>query len=360
MMARWMTVLLAAALLAAGRPVLAIDLGPELSEPTTSAPSQPASQPASRPATEPTSLATTQSASQPASAPTSLTWMTAFDEGLAQAGKADSLMLVFWFDPESPACQAMQDKTFAQAELVRALRGLALVRLDVTREGNKPRFAGQRAKRPPLTQTYSPASQLLDSLPGFLDGPGVLAMIQRSQQFLAADRQGRATPDDAQRRWAKVQARLALSSRAQAGEDIDWLLARKPGQLPPSITPARLQLALGQATQQTDPVKARQAFEQARTLAGEDTVSAACALLGLAELAIQAESYSRAHDLLDQYIREYPAGQSIGKVAIRKASIEINALDNRPAARATLEEFLRKYPDDPAVVQAKELLEALK
>ena len=42
------------------------------------------------------------------------------------------------------------------------------------------------------------------------------------------------------------------------------------------------------------------------------------------------------------------------------AAIEASALDDRASAVKTLTAFVAKYPDDPAVVEAKDLLDMLK
>lgn len=316
---------------------------------------------ATQPTTRPPATATA-----PATAPTTASapaerlvqWHVQHKPAAAEARKRSRLLVVVFFDPDAPACQDFQTHTLSVLGTRRLLGEFAAVKLNVTRGEGKKRFAATAAKATPLTQVFTPGGELLDSFPGcIIPARRFHERLGKSEAYWEA---ATARPATLQRRWKAAEARLWLSTREKSAGQIQALLKLPAKKLPKGLTPARLKLALGRAWELSKPQQARRHLLQARKLAPREADVAGEALLALCRIAKRTKKYKQAHQFCVEYIKAFPKGPAIGEAHYAKAVLEYSALDDRAAARATLLEFLEKYPDHPQAVRIRELLEVIK
>jgi len=322
----------------------------------------PASASASAPATKATTPATAASApaTATASAPSIrlVQWHVEHKTAAAAARKRNTLLVIVYSDRDAPAWDDFDARTLRDVPTRRFLADFAALHLDATAGEGKKRFAATGAAEAPLTQVFSPAGELLDSLPGcIIPASKFRECLSHSVAYWKASL---AKPFDAAARWRAAQARLALSSRAEAVGDIDGLLKLPAKKRPKGATEARLHLARGRALLLAKPAKARPSLEKALTLAPKDPAVGGEALLALGRLEAVGREYRKAHGHLQQYVKQFPKGPGIGEACYRKAVLEATALDDRAQAQKTLEAFIAAHPDDLQVVRAKRLLESLK
>jgi len=304
--------------------------------------------------------AATQPASAPASAPAErvVRWHETHAPAAAEAAKRKCLLLVVYFDPAAPACEAFEQMTLTKDATRQFLADFAACRLNVNDPAKKQRFAKTGLTHTPLTQVFAPDGSLLDEMAGcILPASRFREQLRASLDYRAA---ATARPFDAAARWRAVEARLKLSSRREAVADIDKLLKLPAGERPAGVTPARLYLARGSAQRLMAPEQAREDFDKAIQLAPRDAAVAGKALLALADMAWGLNKAKDAHQQYSRYLKEFPAGPDVGTVAMRKAALESETLKDPAAGVKTLEAFIRKHPDDPKAVSAKALLDSLK
>ncbi len=316
--------------------------------------------PAGAGTTEPASMPTTATA--PTTAPTTapaipqVHWHSQHKPAAEQAKKDNTLLLVIYMEDASPACQAFERLSLKRVSVRRFLASFSAVKLDITTAEGRKRFAKTGAKETPLTRVFTPKGELLDSIPGcIIPASAFLGRLEYSLNYWSAA----AKPGDAEARWKAVQARLELSTRAEAVSAIDKLLKMSVRKLPTGATPGRLNLAKGKALMFTKPARADKALKKAMKLGSGDPLAEGEAMLELAHLAEEKEHYKRAYDYCRRYIKSFPAGPAVGRAYYTKAVLEFQALDDEAGARKTIEKFIREYPNDPKVVPAKQLLKMI-
>ena len=300
--------------------------------------------------------ASTPSTAPAASAPAPR-WHSKYGPAAEEARRRGVLLVVILVDPEAPACQALEEQVLSAPATRRFLSDFATAKLDVRLPAVRKRFPAVTPETTPLTQVFSPAGELLDSIPGcVLPASSFCQRLARSQAYYRAATTRPAGPAAV---WAAIQARLRLSTRQRAVGQIDKLLKLPRADLPRGVTPARLHLAKGEALLRADPPRARKHLERAGKLAGDDTSVAAEALFRLGELAAYLKQYRTAHKHYADYIKRFPRGRDVGRAYFRRAMLEWTALDDQAAARDTLRALVRLHPDDPAAVKARAWLKLL-
>jgi len=305
-----------------------------------------------------TTSPTTSPTTGPATAPAErvVQWHETYDPAATEARRRGAPLLVVYFDPAAPACEAFEEMTLSRPATRRFLADVAACRLNVTDAGKKKRFAATGAEATPLTQVLTPEGELLDSIPGcIIPASAFRERLEHSLDYLRA---AASEPFDAAARWAAVRARLALSTRAEAVEDIDALAKMPREELPEGVTPARLHLARGEALA-AKPKAAAKELAKVLEMAPKDAAVGGRALLGLARLDARAGRLREAVEKYARYATEFPDGPHVGAACLRKAKLQYT-LGEAPAAVKTLEALLREHPDDPAVVDARRLLEDLR
>ncbi len=308
--------------------------------------------PASGPAT-----ASAPAATATAAAP-GVRWHETYEPAVAEARKRDALLVVLYFDPAVPACDAFQEMTLSRAATKQFLGGFAACRLNVTDPGKKKRFAETGAKETPLTQVLTPEGKLLDSIPGcIIPASAFCERLQRSLDYRAA---GAVRPVTPASRWRAVQARLGLSTRAEAMADIRALLKLDPKKLPAGLTPGRLHLAAARALPSEQRQTVRQHLEQALAAGPKDAEVGGEAILMMARQEAELDDPGPGMKLYARYIEEFPDGPGIAQAYLQKATLEFTARKDPGAAIKTLEEFIRKHPDDAGAVEARRLLESFR
>lgn len=321
------------------------------------------SSPASAPATgsAPVATAAVAAASAPATAsvPASriavVNWHGEFDPAAAEARRRGVLLIVVFFDADSPTCQSYEEQALSDLALRQYLADFAAARLNGAGGDGLKRLKELGQSDTPVTTVYAPSGELLDVLPGaIVPGRALVQAMERSRRYWQEASVKPATPAS---RWEAVQARLALSTRDQAAAEIERLMNLPPEQLPPGATPGRVALAKGMALQGLANDRAQEAYEQAIKLGGDDAQAAGRALIRLGDLAGFRRQYPRALEHYRRYIRQFPKGPDVGQAYCGKAMIELLPMDSKAAAAETLKEFIHNYPDDPLVVRARELLE---
>jgi TolA-binding protein len=305
-------------------------------------------------------LATTQAETTSAPAERLVEWLTDVDQAVDAAKARSAPLVVIYLDEKAPADEQYIRQSLNEMQTRKFLADFAAARIDVTTEAGKAAFAKTGAAEPPLTQVFSAEGELLDSFPGAaIPATEFRARLGRSVAYLAAAKAASAAGAGPKEKQAMAEARLELSTRDKAVPIIDELI--RPDVQPSGpdlvLAVARLHVLRGRALTFKDPAAAKAEFEQAAKLAPNDDASAGEALLALANLANVKKDYKAAHDLDAQYIQRFPKGPKIAQAYVAKALQEWTGLDERPTARATLEKFIKDYPDDPGVVTAKKWLE---
>ncbi|MDY7010391.1 MAG: tetratricopeptide repeat protein [Planctomycetota bacterium] len=302
---------------------------------------------------------------EPASAPTTTTapvipqvhWRDQYLPAAEQANKDNTLLLVVYMEDDSPACQAFENLSLKRASVRCFLASFSAVKVDITTTEGRGLFAKTGTAETPLTQVITPKGKLLDNIPGcIIPASALMERLEYSLDYWSAV--GEKAPD-AVSRWAAVQARLKLSTRAESVPLIDKLLKMPVRKLPAGVTQARLRLAKGKALMFTKPDDADKNLKKALKLGSGDPSAEGEAMLELAHLSEIKENYKQAHDYCRRYIESFPSGASIGEAYYKKAVLEFQSLDDKSAAGKTLEKFIREYPNDPKVVSARQLLKMI-
>ena len=313
--------------------------------------------PADAGTTEPASMPTTATAPATVPAIQQVHWHSQHKSAAQRARKDNTLLLVVYMEDASPACQAFEHLALKRASVKRFLASFSAAKLDITTAEGRKRFAKTGAEETPLTRVFTPKGELLDSIPGCIIPASVfMGRLEYSLNYWSA---ADAKAPDAASRWKAVQARLKLSTRAEAVGDIDKLLKMSVRKLPAGATPGRLQLAKGKALMFTKPARADKALQKALELGSGDPLAEGEALLELARLREEKEHYKQAHNYCRRYIESFPAGPAVGRAYYTKAVLEFQALDDEAGARKTLDKFIREYPNDPKVVSARQLLKVI-
>ncbi|OPX24537.1 MAG: hypothetical protein B1H04_01865 [Planctomycetales bacterium 4484_123] len=289
--------------------------------------------------------------------PRTVRWHSSQQPAAAEARKTGRLLVVVFHDPTHPASQAFEEMTLSDPATREFLADFIAVRLDATKGEGKRRLEKLKLGEAPLTCVYSPQGQLLDSIPGCIIPAG--RFCQRLARSAAYWRAATSRPFDPAARWRAVQARLKLSTRAQAAAEIDKLLKLPTEKLPKDVTPAKLHLAKGMALLRSAPKQAEAHLNKARSLAAGDADTSAQALLTLAELYDRTGRTKAAHELYGLYIARFPRAGEVGRAYCAKAVLEWVGLNDQNRARKTLREFLSRYPDDTHAIRARGMLEMI-
>lgn len=163
--------------------------------------------PQSQPATS--SAPTTTAASAPAKR--LVRWHEMYAPAAAEAKQRGVPLLIVYFDPITPACEAFEQMTLSDEATREFLAEVAAFRLNVTEPAKQQRFAKTGANQTPLTQVFTPAGELLDELPGCIIPASVFCLrLGRSLEYWQVVN---LRPFDPATRWRAVQARLATSTR---------------------------------------------------------------------------------------------------------------------------------------------------
>ncbi len=313
--------------------------------------------PAGAVTTEPASMPTTATAPTTAPVIPMVHWYGQHKSAAQRARKDNTLLLVVYMESSSPACQAFERLSLKRASVKRFLASFSAVKLDITTADGRKRFAGTGATETPLTRVFTPKGELLDSIPGcIIPASALLRRLEYSLDYWAASG---AKPFTSSAQWKAIQSRLKLSTRVKTVRAIDKLLKVPVRKLPAGATPGRLILARGKALIFKKPAQAEKDLKKALKLGSGDPEAEGEALLELAYLSEKGEHYKAAHDYCRRYIKSFPAGPSVGRAYYTKAVLEFQALDDEAGARATLEQFIRDYPNDPKAVSAKHLLKIM-
>ena len=307
--------------------------------------------PSSGPSTAPGPIAT-----RPARA-RSPCWHHTYRPAVQEARRTGKLLVVIFHDPTHPASQTFDEMTLSDPATRKFLARFVTVKLDATRAEGKRRLAETAQHEAPVTCVYSPQGELLDTI------PGCIIPAERFRRRVACSaaywRAATSRPLDPAAKWRAIQARLKLSTRAKAAEDIDELLRLPPKKLPKGLTPAKLHLAKGMALMRSAPKQAEASLNKARASAGDDITTSARAVLVLAELYDRTGRLDKAHEFYGLYIERFPKASDIGRAYCAKALLEWVGLNDPSRARKTLREFLDRYPDDAHAIRAKEMLDML-
>ena len=291
----------------------------------------------------PTTRSSEVPGSKPASKPTPprvVHWHELYAPAASEAKKAGKLLVVFFFDPDAPASQTLEELSLDDKETRRFLADYAAVRLSAVAGEGKKRFAATGVKEAPLVQVFSPTGELLDSRAGaIIPAAKFCERISRSAAYWQAATTRPFTPA---RRWRAVQARLRLASRAKAVGDIDRLLKLPAAQRPAGVSEGMLRLARGRAWVRVKPDQAVKDLAAARKLAPKQAAVAGAASLELADLHARADRYKQAHALCAAYVKTWPDGPMIARACYRKGFLEAMALGQRVEALKTLNAFLEK------------------
>ncbi len=307
--------------------------------------------------TEPASMPTTATAPTTAPVIPMVHWHSQRKSAVQQARKNNSLLLVVYMENSSPACQAFERLSLKRVSVKRFLASFSAVKLDITTAEGRKRFAGTGVTETPLTRVFTPKGELLDSIPGcIIPASTLLRRLEYSLDYWAASG---AKPFTSAAQWKAIQSRLKLSTRIKTVPAIDKLLKVPVRKLPAGATRGRLILARGKALIFKKPSQADKDLKKALKLGSGDEQAEGEALLELAYLAEKGEHYKEAYDYCRRYIKSFPAGPAVGRAYYTKAVLEFQALDDEAGARATLEHFIREYPNDPKTVSAKHLLKMM-
>lgn len=301
--------------------------------------------------------ATTEPTTAPATAPApprTVAWHRTYAEAADDARRRGTPLVAVYLDTDAPASEALAELTLADAGIAELLADFAAVKLDAAAGEGKALLAKARAGEAPVTQVLSPGGELLDSLPGFVTAK---TLRGRLEDALAWQRAVSATPFDPAARWRAVQARLGLSTRAEAVKDIDALLKRPAGQLPQGADHPRLRLARGEALSAADPARAQEDLQEALRLRAADEAVGGRALLELADLWFRTARPKQAVEACARYVEQFPDGPEAGRAWYTKAKVELLGVADPAKAAGTIEQFLRKRPDDLWAVRAQALLE---
>lgn len=315
-----------------------------------------AAQPESRPATTSAPARSTAAATAPAER--LVEWHGRYKAAAGEARKRNVLLLAVYYDPDAPAWEAFEEQTLRDIETRRLLARFAAARISVTGDEGRKALQAMRAKQTPLTQVFTPGGELLDSIPGAIIPAGEFR--KKLKHSLACWKALATKPFAAAAQWKAIQARLRLSTREKTAAAIDKLLKLPEKQLPTGVTPAHLYLAKGRALFRGAPGRAEAHLRKARKLAAKNATLAQYVVVSMIQLAARARQYKKTHAYCVEYIRDFPKGSAIGQAYYYKAMVEMTGLDDRDAARKTLESFISKYPDEKGAVRARRLLNWLK
>jgi tetratricopeptide (TPR) repeat protein len=288
-------------------------------------------------------------------------WRTDYDAARAEAREKNRRVLVHFMMPGRPICRAMDEETFAQAEVVRAVRDRFVgVRLDV--EAKPELFEAAIGSRGVLATCVMDADgDVISELRGYAGPQAFLRFLEKAERGFGAIKAARealaGAPDDPARAFALAEAYRAADSPRRADECYGKAIASGvPG---PAVAASHERLARLRIMRGRN-LEARTHLEAARKLDPDGKSAPADRLLLTEGLILAVERrHGEAAAVLRTVLKRYPSSDEADH-ALFTLGFVLHQINQDPAALEALEEASRRFPESPWLPAVKEQIDHIK
>lgn len=292
-------------------------------------------------------------------------WRTDYDAAKAEARERGRRIVLHFFMTGRPICRAMEEETFGQAEVARALRERFIaVRLDV--EARPDLFEAAIGSRGVLaTCIVDGDGDVLSELRGYAGPQAFLRFLDKAESGYSAVKAARealaAAPGDPGRLYALAEAYRASDSPRRADECYLKAVAAAPTTAPALAAVAasherlaRLRVMRGKN------LEARTHLEAARKLDPEGTRTAADRLLLTEGLILAVERrHPEAVTVLRDALRRFPSCEEADHVLYALGFV-LHQVNQDPQALEVLEDAERRFPQSAWMPAVKEQIDHIK
>lgn len=288
-------------------------------------------------------------------------WRGDYDAARAEAREKKRLVVLHFYMPGRPICRAMEEETFAQAEVARAIRERFVgVRLDV--EAKPELFEAAIGSRGVLaTCVMDPEGDVVSELRGYAGPQAFLKFLEKAESGFAAIRSARealkAAPGDAAALVALAEAYRASDSPRRADESYRKAIDAGGQGAPAALSHERLaRLCVMRGRN----VEARTHLDAARKLDPDGKSAAADRLLLTEGLILAVERKNpEAAALLRGALQRFPSSPEADHMLFSLGFVLHQGSQDAEALQA-LEEAARRFPASPWLPAVKEQIEHIK
>lgn len=288
-------------------------------------------------------------------------WRSDYDAARAEAREKGRRVVLHFFMTGRPICRAMEEDTFAQADVARRIRERFVgVRLDV--EARPELFEAAIGSRGVLATCVLDADgDVISELRGYAGPQVFLRFLEKAEQGYAAVKAARealaAAPDDPARLYALGEAYRAADSPRRADECYEKAIAAKGAG--PAVAASHERLARLRVMRGRN-LEARSHLEAARRLDPDATATAADRLLLTEGLILAVERrHAEAAAVLREALRRFPSGEEADHVLFSLGFVLHQANQDKAALEA-LEDAARRFPQSAWLPAVKEQIDHIK
>jgi len=288
-------------------------------------------------------------------------WRSDYDASRAEAREKQRRLLVHFTLPGRPICRAMDEETFAQPEVARAIREKFVgVRLDVDAKADL--FEAAIGSRGVLAScVMDPDGDVISELRGYAGPQAFLRFLEKAEQGYAAVRAARealaAAPEDPARNFALGEAYRAADSPRRADECYRKAIDGAPSG--PAVAASHERLARLRIIRGRN-LEARTHLEAARRLDPEGKAAPADRLLLTEALILAVERrHAEAAAVLRDALKRFPSGEEADH-ALYSLGFVLHQANQDQAALEALDEASRRFPQSPWMPAVKEQIDHIK
>jgi tetratricopeptide (TPR) repeat protein len=288
-------------------------------------------------------------------------WRTDYDAARAEARDKGRRVVLHFFMTGRPICRAMDEDTFAQAEVARVIRErFVAARLDV--EARPELFEAAIGSRGVLATCVVDADgDVVSELRGYAGPQVFLRFLDKAELGYGAIKAARdlvaAAPDDAARLFALGEAYRAADSPRRADECYQKAIAGKGAG--PAVAASHERLARLRVMRGRN-LEARSHLEAARKLDPEGKAAAADRLLLTEGLILAVERrHAESAAVLRQVLTRFPSSEEADHVLFSLGFVLHQANQDKAALEA-LEDAERRFPQSSWLPAVKEQIDHIK
>jgi hypothetical protein len=290
-------------------------------------------------------------------------WRKDYESARAEAREKGRLVLLHFTLEGRPACRAMDEETFAQAEVARAAcERFVCVRVDV--DARPELFEASIGGRGGLaTCILDPEGDVVSALHGFAAPPAFLQFLGRAEAASSAVKAARdalaGAPDDPAKLRALADAYRAGESLRRAEECYRRVIERSAGAPGPDAAVSHERLARLRVLRGKN-LEARKHLEEARRIDPEGKVTAVDRLLLTEGLAFAIErKHQDAARVLREALRRFPSSDEADHFSYALGFV-LHQDGQDKAALEMLEGALRRFPQSSWLPAVREQIEHIK
>lgn len=291
-------------------------------------------------------------------AQTGIDWRTDYDAARQEAREKGRRIVLHFFMTGRPICRAMDEDTFAQAEVARAVRDRFIgVRMDVL--ARPELFEAAIGSRGVLATCVMDADgDVLSELRGYAGPQVFLRFLEKAEAGYQAVKAARlallGAPDDPARNFALAEAYRSADSPRRAEECYLKAAAGPPDA--PAVAASHERLARLRVMRGRN-LEARTHLEAARKLDPEGKSAPADRLLLTEGLILAVErKHVEAAAVLREALRRYPSGEEADHLLFALGFVLHQANQDKPALEA-LQEAAKRFPQSPWLPAVREQID---